>query len=251
MRTLLISALAASLAGCTCLPPPPQVMNEGTDQNGFACFGQTPVRPVIAPNPAVFQADPVRRKTRPPTVGKIDTPASTRHADKGDFVRKNRKPTMPAKMEAPASTEPADKAYSVTKKQKFTMPSKLEAPTSTEPADKVESVTKTLKSTIAAKMDAPAFTQSANDPAVLQKAMVTIAAKMKDSSAEFGEMKRAVRKNTLGVPIDTICGYVKRKNASHGDTEERPFLYLVQEDEAYIVDGSDLIAATAYRNICN
>src|SRR6266536_155844 len=135
MRTLLISALAASLAGCTCLPPPPQVMNEGTDQNGFACFGQTPVRPVIAPNPAVFQADPVRRKTRPPTVGKIDTPASTEHADKD---------------------------YSVTKKQKFTMPSKLEAPTSTEPADKVESVTKNLKSTIAAKMEAPASTEPAD-----------------------------------------------------------------------------------------
>jgi hypothetical protein len=31
-----------------------------------------------------------------------------------------------------------------------------------------------------------------------------------------------------------------------------PFLYLVKEDEVYIVDGSaDMMAAAAYGNICN
>jgi hypothetical protein len=102
-------------------------------------------------------------------------------------------------------------------------------------------------------MEAPASAQLGGEAdTVSKKAKSTIAAKMEDPSAEFSDMKRAVRKNTLGKPIDTICGYVKGKSASGGDTRERPFLYLVQEDEAYIVDGSrDMTAATAYRNICN
>jgi hypothetical protein len=91
-----------------------------------------------------------------------------------------------------------------------------------------------------------------SDP-VLTKAKVSVAAKMEDSeSVEFGEIKRAIRKNTLGKPVDTICGYVKGKNTSGTDTAERPFLYLVKEDDAYVVDGkANSVAAIAYRNICN
>jgi hypothetical protein len=64
-------------------------------------------------------------------------------------------------------------------------------------------------------------------------------------------MKRAMRKNTLGRPMDTICGHVKGKNPSGGETEERPFLYLVKEDDAYVVESKpDSAAAIAYRNIC-
>jgi hypothetical protein len=45
---------------------------------------------------------------------------------------------------------------------------------------------------------------------------------------------------------------VKGRSASGGETAERPFLYLVKEDEAYVVDGkSGSEASTAYRNICN
>lgn len=91
-----------------------------------------------------------------------------------------------------------------------------------------------------------------SDP-VLDKAKVTIAEKLEDpGSAEFGDVKRAMRKNTLGRPVDTICGRVKGRSASGGETGERPFLYLVKEDEAYVVDGkSGSAASTAYRNICN
>jgi hypothetical protein len=65
-------------------------------------------------------------------------------------------------------------------------------------------------------------------------------------------MKRAMRTNTLGKSVDTICGYVKGKKASGESTGDRPFLYLVKDDEAYVVDGpATSIAATAYRNICN
>jgi hypothetical protein len=92
----------------------------------------------------------------------------------------------------------------------------------------------------------------ASDP-VLNKAKISIAAKMENpASAEFSDMKRAIRKNMIGRPVDTICGHVRGKNASGGDVEDRPFLYLVNDDDAYVVDGkTNSAAAIAYRNICN
>ena len=99
----------------------------------------------------------------------------------------------------------------------------------------------------------PAIPSSAetSDP-VLTKAKTTTAATLENpASAEFDGMKRAVRKDTMGQPIDTICGYVKGKKASGEETGERPFLYLVKEDKAFIDDGNpDSVAATAYRAIC-
>ena len=91
-----------------------------------------------------------------------------------------------------------------------------------------------------------------SDP-VISKAKTTIAAKLEDpASAEFGEMKRAARKNMLGKSVDTICGLVKGKKASGEDTGATPFLYLVTEDEEYVVDGpANSAAASAYRNICS
>jgi hypothetical protein len=91
-----------------------------------------------------------------------------------------------------------------------------------------------------------------SDP-VIVKAKATIAVKLENpASAEFGEMNRAVRKNVRGEFVDTICGHVKGKKASGEDTGDRPFLYLVKDDEAYVVDGpAGSPAATAYRNICN
>jgi hypothetical protein len=100
---------------------------------------------------------------------------------------------------------------------------------------------------------APSSTATeASDP-VSNKARITVAAKLEDpGSAEFGEMKRAIRKNTFGRPVDTICGRVKGSNASGGETREMSFLYLVKEDDAYVVDGpANTAAAIAYRNICN
>jgi hypothetical protein len=92
----------------------------------------------------------------------------------------------------------------------------------------------------------------ASDP-VLIKAKATIAAKMEvPASAEFSDLDRAIRLNTFGRPVDTICGHVKGKNASGDDTGEKPFLYLVKDDDAYVVDGkAESAAAIAYRNICH
>lgn len=88
--------------------------------------------------------------------------------------------------------------------------------------------------------------------AVLKKAKATIAAKMEDpASAEFTDLSRAFRENALGKSVDTICGRVKGKKASGEETAERPFLYVVKDDQAYIVDGNrDSVAATVYRTIC-
>jgi hypothetical protein len=92
----------------------------------------------------------------------------------------------------------------------------------------------------------------ASDP-VLNKAKISIAAKMENpASAEFSDMKRAIRKNMIGQPVDTICGHVRGKDASGGDVEDRPFLYLVKNDDAFVVDRKiNSAAAIAYRNICN
>jgi hypothetical protein len=89
--------------------------------------------------------------------------------------------------------------------------------------------------------------------AVLSKAKMSVATKMEDpASTEFTDAKRAIRKNTLGRSVDTICGHVRGKKASGEDTGEKPFLYLVKEDDVYVVDGKpDSAAAIAYRNICN
>lgn len=112
---------------------------------------------------------------------------------------------------------------------------------------------KTAHAPTRSDVSAPYRPDESPDP-VLNKAKISVAAKMEDpASVEFGDMKRAIRKNTLGRPVDTICGHVRGKNASGSITEERPFLYLVKEDDAYVVvDGkANSVAAIAYRNICN
>ena len=55
------------------------------------------------------------------------------------------------------------------------------------------------------------------------------------ASIEFVDIKRAMDKNTFGQPFEIICGHVKVKKKSGEAGGERPFLYLVKEDEAFIV----------------
>jgi hypothetical protein len=99
---------------------------------------------------------------------------------------------------------------------------------------------------------AASYRSAESSDLVLDKAKIAVAAKMEDpASAEFGDMKRAMRKNTLGKRMDTICGHVRGKDASGSDTGDRPFLYIVKEDDAYVVGGkTDWAAAIAHRNIC-
>jgi hypothetical protein len=156
----------------------------------------------------------------------------------------------------PIEPKPASsKTNSATTKVQSPIAAKTQKPSSAHVRDRVHLARKNAKSTmIAAKVEPPASRQPAetSDPVII-KARITIAAKLENpASAEFGEMKRAIRKNTFGQSIDTICGRVKGKKASGEDTGDRPFLYLVKDDDAYVVDGpAGSAAAIAYRNICN
>jgi len=152
---------------------------------------------------------------------------------------------------APASS----KTNSATTKVKSTIATKTEQLSIAHVRDRPQIAEKKAKSAIIeAKVEAPASGRPAetSDPVII-RAKTTIAAKLEEpASAEFGEMKRAIRKNTLGKSVDTICGRVKGKNTSGEDAGDRPFLYLVTEDEAYVVDGpANSAAASAYRNICS
>jgi hypothetical protein len=119
---------------------------------------------------------------------------------------------------------------------------------SSQPDDK-SNVVISAKPNIVTKTETPQSSQPDDkfDP-VIKKAMATIAAKMgleNSASVELSKVKRA-KKNALGKSIDTICGYVRGKKGA--DTGGRAFLYLVQEDEAYI-DGYNL-ATSPYHNLC-
>ena len=152
---------------------------------------------------------------------------------------------------APASS----KTNSATTRVKPAVAAKTEEPSTARVRDRSHLAAKATKpSVIEAKVEVPASGPPAetSDPVII-KAKTTIAAKLEDpASAEFSEMKRAIRKNTFGKPVDTICGHVKGKKVSGEETEDRPFLYLVKEDDAYVVNGpAGSAAASAYRNICS
>src|SRR6266403_400236 len=156
----------------------------------------------------------------------------------------------------PIEPKPASfKANSAPIKAKTAIAEKTEKPQSDDIRDRPRFATKKAKSTLAAAKVEPPVTGRAAEPSdqVITMAKTAIAAKLEvPASAEFGEMKRAFRKNTLGKSVDSICGRVKGKKATGEDTGDRPFLYLVKEDDAYVVDGPPgSAAASAYRNICN
>ena len=153
---------------------------------------------------------------------------------------------------APIKAEQSDPVITIAKTE---IAAKTEKLPSDDERDNAHLATTKAKSTMAAaKVEPPVIGQAAepSDP-VLTKAKTAIAAKLEvPASAEFGEMKRAFRKNTFGKSVDSICGRVKGKKASGEDTGDRPFLYLITEDDAYVVDGPPgSAAASAYRNICN
>lgn len=136
------------------------------------------------------------------------------------------------------------KSSSVTTKVKATTAAETSRPSAAEQGKEVFSAT-------ASTPEVPASVQpSETADAVLKNAKTTIAAKMENpASVEFREMKRAERKNAVGKSIDSICGYVRGKTASGEETGDKPFLYLVQEDEAYI--GGYSIATSPHHNICD
>jgi hypothetical protein len=147
-------------------------------------------------------------------------------------------------------TPPSTRVHSARKEVKSKLPK--DNPSSAKAGTRA--VAEKPKSAVSARAEDP----QANDPvettdSVMSRAKTAIAKKMENpESAEFQDMKRAMRKNIFRQDVDTICGHVKGSNASGEDTGEMPFLYLVKDDDAYLVNGGpETAAATAYRNICN
>ena len=255
MRTLLVGIMAATLVGCSCLLPPQSVMDACTDANGLACFDRTIASQPIELKPASFKANSATKKAR--IAAKMEKLSSDDDRDKHHLATKKAKSAMAAaKVEPPpASAQPAQPSDPVITIATTESAAKMEKLSSDDERDKPHLATAKAKSTVAAaKVEPPASGHSAepSDP-VITRAKTAIAAKLEvPASAEFGEMKRAFRKNTFGKSVDTICGRVKGKKASGEDTGDKLFLYLIAQDDAYVVDGPPgSAAASAYRNICN
>ena len=157
----------------------------------------------------------------------------------------------------PVETKPAPvKPKVVAKKStKFTTATKVtKKPSPDQPSKPSEKAEQKAAAATTATPAAPPAPPADTPEAVVQKAKTKIAASIDEpASAEFGDMKRALRKNTFGQPIDTICGHVKGKKKSGEITGDLPFLYIVKDDTAYVVvDGnSESVAAVAYRTICS
>ena len=240
MRPFLIGALCTALIGCSCPLPPQGVVQTCTLRGCFTrTAATTPIeskRPVFRPEPAIA-AKPTAARPANEAV-----PAE----EKADS-RTIREPKIPPSAQPPATPDPAQK------KATTTTGGTTEGPAIGQPSETPDPAQKKATTTIGGKTEGPAAGQpsEASDP-VLKKAKITVAAKMENpSSAEFVDMKRTMRENTFGQPFEVICGHVKGKKKSGEATGDRPFLYLVKEDEAFIVDGNpDSMAAIAYRAHC-
>ena len=155
--------------------------------------------------------------------------------------------------EVPPSAQPSATPDPAPKKATTTIGGKTEGPATGQPSETSDPVPNKATTAIGAKTEGPATGQPSETPdPVLKKAKITVAAKMQNpASAEFVDMKRATRENTFGQSVEVICGHVKGEKKSGEATGERPFLYLVKEEEAFIVgSNSDSMAAIAYRAHC-
>jgi hypothetical protein len=177
----------------------------------------------------------------------LTVPSSAQPNDKSNTLA-NTKTTAAAKTESTQSPQAASTS-NTSVNSNSPAAAKMETAQSAQPAD-TSNLSVNPNATTIAKTEIPQSSQLDDKvDAVIKKAMPIIAAKMEDSaSVELIEMKRAV-KNAAGKSIDTICGYVRGKTASGAQTGERPFLYLVQENEAYV--GGYNMAISPYHNLCH
>ena len=170
---------------------------------------------------------------------KIETPQPAQSDGQPNTESKN---SVATKVETP---QPAQSDGQPNTESKNSVATKVETP---QPAQSDGQPNAESKDTVATKIETPQPAQS-DDETVIKKAKITVAAKMEDpASVEFVDIKRATNKNTT---YEIICGHVKGKKKSGEAIAESPFLYLVKENEAYIVDrGPDSMAAIVYRAQC-
>jgi hypothetical protein len=215
VRLLLIGALAATLLGCSSASQTRQgfdYADRGLHQAHYEQSSQ-----VHSPRGVLHARTIAAKKT------------NTRRRKNNNSI-KIAGPRVVPKMGPPSFTPLHDKSNVVT-----TIPSSA-TKTENPPFSPLEDEVKRAAIPPSSQID---------DESVMKKAKATIAAKMENpNSVEFEDWERAARKNALGNPIDTICGFVRDKNGG-----PKPFLYIVQKDEAYI--GGYTIATSEYRNICS
>jgi len=193
------------------------------------------------------ETEPVEEKANSQTITESEVAPSIQPlATPGPIAEKE------PKAESQATGQPSQMSDPVPKKEATTNVGGTEGSASGQPAETADPDLNKETTAIGGKAESQATGQLAetSDP-VLKKAKITLAAKMEDpASVEFVDIvdiKRAMNKNTFEI----ICGHIKGKRKSGEATGERPFLYLVKEDEAYIVDrGPDSMAAIVYRANC-
>ena len=226
MRPLIISALAATLTGCTWFAP------QQAPQASLYSITDAP----LADSNTGEAEKAIRAETICPPHRK--KPAS------GTKITK----VSAQKMDASSRVQSEDKSRTSNNAQS-TVATRRDTQQAARPVDK-SGTSINAQSTVAARTDTQQTAQPVDkSDHVFNKAISAIAAKMQNSaSVELVEMKRA-EKIASGKSIDTICGYVRGKSASGLDTGDRPFLYLVQEDQAYI--GLYDIATSRYPSLCD
>jgi hypothetical protein len=226
MRPLIISALAATLTGCTWFAP------QQAQQASLYSITDAP----LADSNTGEAEKAIRAETICPPHRK--KPAS------GTKITK----VSAQKMDASSRVQSEDKSRTSNNTQS-TVTTRTDTQQAARPVDK-SGTSINAQSTVAARTDTQQTAQPVDkSDHVFNKAISAIAAKMQNSaSVELVEMKRA-EKIAFGKSIDTICGYVRGKSASGLDAGDRPFLYLVQEDQAYI--GLYDIATSRYPSLCD
>ena len=204
---------------------------------------------------------PVPKKEPTAIGGKAESQATGQPSETSDPVPKKEPTTIAGRTEGSASGQPAEMSDPVLNKATTAIGGKAESQATGQPSETSDPVPKKEPTTIAGRTEGSASGQPAetSDPVsseisdpVLKKAKIVVAAKMEDPTyAEFVDMKRVMRKNSFGEPFEIICGHVKGKMKSGEATGERPFLYLVKENEAFIVGGNPAsMAAIVYRAQC-
>ena len=252
MRPLIISALAATLIGCTWFAPQqaPQASLYSITDAPLADSNTGEAEKAIR---AETICPPHRKK---PASGTKITKVSAQKMDASSRVQSedksrtsnNAQSTVATRTDTQQAARPVDKSGTPINAQS-TVAARTDTQQTAQPVDKSRTSINE-QSAVVARTDTQQTAQPVDkSDHVFNKAISAIAAKMQNSaSVELVEMKRA-EKIAFGKSIDTICGYVRGKSASGLDAGDRPFLYLVQEDQAYI--GLYDIATSRYPSLCD
>ena len=246
MRPFIISALAATLIGCTGVAP------KQTQQTSLMGYGVASALQMDLKTKTAIAAKKSAHRHGSKEVSRTKNAKSNTVPNVASSVQPNDKSNTlingQSSVAAKTETAQSDSTFNASINANSTAAAKTETAQSSQPAG-TSNVSINRESTAIAKTEIPQSSQLDDKlDSVLKKAMPRIAAKIENSvSLELVEMKRA-EKNAAGKSVDTICGYVRGKTASGAVTGERPFLYLVQENQVYV--GGYNMATSPYHNLC-